>query len=123
MSDKQDKDLANPDDWDYESAERRPGLKNKARVVVSVAFSRDDFNLVTEHAAGAGKPVSTFIRDTVLDHSEGRVVVPAEISGGTGYGFGTVIFSGEIGTATLAPSQDLGDRAPDGNVELQEVSV
>ena len=70
-------------------------------------------DLVAEHAAGAGKPVSTLIRDTVLDYSEGRVVVQPEISGGTGYGFGTVVFLGQIGAATLAPSQ----------VELEEATA
>ena len=42
MSKRGDRELEAPGNWDYESAERRSPAR-PARVVVSVAFPRDDF--------------------------------------------------------------------------------
>ena len=52
--------------WDWERAEARPGVK-RGRVVVSVAFGRQDFERVAAHAEGVGKKTSEYIREVTLE--------------------------------------------------------
>jgi hypothetical protein len=61
-----DRELQNPESWNFGPSERRPGVKN-ARAVVSVAFARDDFERVAETARRAGKRTSEFIRQAALE--------------------------------------------------------
>ena len=72
MDEKRIDDLQDPKQWDYEKAERRPGVKS-ARAVVSVAFSRQDFERVAASAAERGKRTSEFIREAALERAEGAV--------------------------------------------------
>lgn len=59
-------ELQDPENWDWDAAEARPGVK-KARAVVSVAFSRLDFDRLSEHAEVLHVPLSAFIREAALE--------------------------------------------------------
>ena len=61
-----DDELQYPGTWDFEKAEIHPGRKN-ARAIVSVAFSREDFEQVCLAAAKRGVKLSAFIRAATLD--------------------------------------------------------
>jgi hypothetical protein len=78
MKDRDSKELHDPESWDWEHAQSRAGRK-KPRAVVSVAFSRSDFERVAVYAERAGMRVSEFIRSAALGCAEGRylVVVPS----------------------------------------------
>ncbi len=59
-------DLENPDNWDYDNAQKRPGTRNR-RSVVSVGFTREDFEKVSQLAEQLGVTVSGFIRYATLE--------------------------------------------------------
>ena len=66
LGDKELEELMNPDSWDDSKLEilepaRRP------RAVVSVAFQRDDFELVARQARRSGMTTSGFIREAALN--------------------------------------------------------
>lgn len=69
-----ERELQNPENWDFEKADVRPGVK-KSRAVVSVAFTREDFELVARAAEEFGMKVSEFIRAAALDRAQPNVVV------------------------------------------------
>ena len=58
-----------PGQWDDQAAEVRPPVNNP-RAVVSVAFTREDFNRVSQHARALGMKTSEFIRKAALDRLE-----------------------------------------------------
>ena len=58
-------ELQDPALWDWSSARRVRAVK-RPRAVVSVAFSREEFERVCAAAAAAGKPVSAYIRKRAL---------------------------------------------------------
>ena len=60
------------DDWELESAERRPGVRRES-VVVSVRLPRDDFDKISQNAESAGIPTSTFLRNAALEKVEGKL--------------------------------------------------
>ena len=85
MTDDELRDLEDPENWDYEKAERHTGTR-PARVVVSVAFRREDFKLVAETAERVGMTTSGYIREAALDkavHEEALTRV-ASFSGSLG---------------------------------------
>ena len=59
-------ELQDPGNWDWNAAETRPGVR-KARAVVSVAFSKSDFDRLSEHAEALQMPLSAFIREAALE--------------------------------------------------------
>ena len=63
MTDSDEK--AQPNDWDFERAERRSSTR-RPRAVVSVAFSADDFDHVATVAEALNMRVSEFIRTAAL---------------------------------------------------------
>ena len=65
MDDQQLTTLEDQDKWDFEQAERRPGVKD-TRSVVSVAFARSDYERVSRCAKRLNKRTSEFIRDAAL---------------------------------------------------------
>ena len=71
-------------DWDLESAVRRPGVRQSS-VVVSVRLRRPDFDKVSSQAEAEGVPTSTFLRNAALEKIEGKGGVTAVywISGGS----------------------------------------
>lgn len=68
-----DEKLQNPKDWDFEHAERRRPQKN-VRAVVSVAFAREDFERLSEHAQRLGLKTSEFIRVAALGRLRGGLM-------------------------------------------------
>jgi hypothetical protein len=58
--------LENPENWDYEHLVIKEPVKSP-RVVVSVAFSRNDFTIVSQYAQSIGKKTSEFIRESTLE--------------------------------------------------------
>ena len=69
MGEMSDKELQDPGTWDFESAETHPGRK-AARAIVSVAFSREDFELVCSAAEKRGVKLSALIRAATLASME-----------------------------------------------------
>jgi hypothetical protein len=58
-------ELEREDQWDFDAAEARTGAKSRA--VVSVAFSREDFERVSECAEARNMRTSEFIREAALE--------------------------------------------------------
>ena len=74
-----------PDTWDYERPEIRQPVK-APRVVLSVAFRRDDFERVSVYAERMGKRTSEFVREAAIEKASGRAA-------------GTLVYgSGSMGT-------------------------
>ena len=92
MDDKEREELHNPESWGWERAESRPGRK-KRRAVVSVAFNREDFDLVAAFAERAGMKLSQFIRSAAIGCAEGKMLVVFLTSGSPGAGGGGAITS------------------------------
>ena len=83
MTKQRDGELERPDTWDYERSEVRQPVR-ASRAVVSVAFRRDEFTLVSEYAEQVGKRTSAFIREAALEKVRGRETSSvAYITGGT----------------------------------------
>ena len=61
-----DEDLQDPQQWDVETAETRPPVR-KSRAVVSVAFSREDFEHLAEVAESLGMKTSELIRAATFE--------------------------------------------------------
>jgi len=84
-------ELENADNWDFENAERHSGGK-ASRVVVSVAFHREDFSRVAERAERTGMKTSEYIREAALEkatHEEEMARVSS--------------FSGSLGSSVFTP--------------------
>lgn len=73
MEKKPEKDLENPESWDYDNLETKEPVKSP-RVVVSVAFPREDFITVSQCAERLGKKTSEFIREVALEKAKNRGV-------------------------------------------------
>ena len=98
MLDDQDLNLQDESTWDSDKAEVRPPSRSN-RVVVSVAFARQDFDKVVELAESVNMKTSEFIRTSALE----KVSKPAEPSGITTYSVsnaGFVISGSPIGGTT-----------------------
>lgn len=64
-----DDELMDREQWDWSRVVRRPGVKG-ARVVVSVAMSRVEFEAVSGAAEAMGMKLSEFIRRAALSRVE-----------------------------------------------------
>lgn len=71
MSEEHDLELELDETWDYERPEVREPVR-APRVVVSVAFRRDDFEPVARHAERIGKKISEFIREAAIEQAVGK---------------------------------------------------
>ena len=81
MSKDQDRELEKADTWDFERPEVKEPVK-ASRVVVSVAFKRDDFTRVSEYARRTGKRTSEFIREAAIDKAAGSgTIIIVDIGG------------------------------------------
>jgi hypothetical protein len=100
MSKKLNEDLKNPEQWDWESAKFVQPTK-APRTIVSVAFSRNEFQFVAETAAGLKQPVSAFIREAALQKAEGeQAILQLGMSMGN-RGYVVVYGQREVFTGTL----------------------
>lgn len=66
------KELQDPDNWDWDSAQEMPPVKNP-RASVRVAFDLRDFELVADGAEQAGLKLTEFIRTAALEKAAGQV--------------------------------------------------
>ncbi len=66
-------ELQSPDTWQGDGEVRSP--VKSPRVIVSVGFSRDDFQRVAEYAHRAGMKTSEFIRTAAIERANGRARV------------------------------------------------
>ena len=82
MEGKDTRDLESTDAWALEDA--TPGRRTRpARAIVSVAFKREDFDLVSESAERAGMRTSEFIRTAALAKADPSVDPLMNVSTGT----------------------------------------
>ena len=97
MPEDKESDLQDESTWDYGKAEIRPASQSK-RVVVSVAFARQDFQRVAEYAESVNMKTSEFIRTAALD----KVSKQAEATGFTcsASNAGIILSASHIGTST-----------------------
>ena len=90
------------DDWDFENAERRQGVKPSS-VVVSVRLQRGDFDKIARKAEMAGVPTSTFLRMAALERTGGiPEATVVRWGGGAAANFNTTAFFGHTTTAAMA---------------------
>ncbi len=83
-------ELQNPETWEDEAEPERPPVKSP-RAIVSVAFSREDFEHVAEYAQQHGMKTSEFIRRAALDATlPSQHCAMVTVSGGVMTG-GTVV--------------------------------
>ena len=88
-------------DWELESAEKRPGVK-RGSVVVSVRLPRDDFDSISRSAEAAGIATSTFLRNAALEKAEGkRQASVVYWNGGAAANFTTTAVFGHTTSADL----------------------
>lgn len=88
LSEEELAELQDPENWQDEEDADRPAVK-APRAVVSVAFSREDFEKVAAYAKRHGKKTSEVIRRAVLEQVSPKrdSAVIVSVSGGvqTGY--------------------------------------
>ena len=101
MPEDKELDLQDESTWDYDNAEVRPASQSN-RVVVSVAFARQDFQRVVEYAESVNMRTSEFIRTAALDN----ISKPTEASGFScsASNAGIIISASHIGTSTQVRS-------------------
>lgn len=73
-------DLADPASWEFTDEPASP--QRPPRAVVSVAFSRADFERVESYAREHGQKISEAIREAVLARVAGVAAAPITLSGG-----------------------------------------
>lgn len=61
----EERELMDPETWDWESAEERPPVANPG-IVLEIRFSHDEIQRVTAAASAAGVPVDTFVTRAAL---------------------------------------------------------
>ncbi|MCH7745274.1 MAG: hypothetical protein IIB15_00425 [Chloroflexi bacterium] len=95
-------DLEKPDNWDFDNAVEHPPVRGR-RAIVSVAFPRDDFQLVSGTAAKLGMKTSEFIRKAAIEKaSTSAEILSIAWIGGTA---GQFVFSGEFTQDTRVYSE------------------
>ncbi len=106
MPEDKELDLQDESIWDYDKAEIRPASKSN-RVVVSVAFARQDFQRVGEYAESVNMKTSEFIRTAALE----KISKPAEASGFScsASNAGIILSASHIGTSTQVRSSAFRD--------------
>ena len=61
-----DEELMAPETWDWDSVVKVEPLQKRARSVVSVAFSAEQFDIVDAKAERLSKKLSTWLREVAL---------------------------------------------------------
>lgn len=80
------KELQDADAWEFDDDAPQTTPARKARAVVSVAFPRDDYEVVEEYAAQHGLKISELIRQATLIYvsSVAPLIASARIAFSTG---------------------------------------
>ncbi len=101
-------ELQDSESWDFEHPEAKTPVR-KSRVVVSVAFRGDDFDLVAESAEHFNMKTSEFIRNAALEKATTRAELLSVRWQGTSEGSFTIdaAFAPQTyGTANQAPEEE-----------------
>jgi hypothetical protein len=61
----EERELMDPENWDWESAEELPPVANPG-IVLEIRFSREDIRRVTAAASEAGIPIDEFVARAAL---------------------------------------------------------
>jgi hypothetical protein len=86
VEDQELRELQDPSNWEPEEGDGLRHPTRPPRAVVSVAFTRDDFRAVTEHAKAHGMKTSEFIRKAALAFTDpGRERARVRIHSATGF--------------------------------------
>ncbi|MDP2744817.1 MAG: hypothetical protein Q8P00_07125 [Dehalococcoidia bacterium] len=80
---RKERELEKSENWDFTQSEVKQPVK-ASRVVVSVAFRRDEFALVSEYAERIGKKTSEFIREAAVQKAGGQGGEPLVYGSGSG---------------------------------------
>ena len=98
MKNNNDAELEKLETWDTSQVEvGQP--KKPSRVVFSVAFSRDDFNLISKYADFCGMKTSKFINEAAIEKASGQGEL---LFRGGSQGASWIISGDKIGTTTIA---------------------
>jgi hypothetical protein len=98
MKKKKDSELEKLENWDTNQVEViQPG--KPSRVVFSVAFSRDDFNLISKYADFCGMKTSKFISEAAIEKAAGQGEL---LFRGGSQGASWIISGDKIGITTIA---------------------
>jgi hypothetical protein len=102
MKNKNDSELERLDTWDTDNVEVRQPQK-PSRVVFSVAFKRDDFDLILKYAEFCGMKTSEFIREAAIEKALGQ----GELLFGSGSQHASWIIGGDkmVPTTTASGSR------------------
>jgi hypothetical protein len=99
--------LQDPGTWDFASAHRHPPAK-RGRAVVSVAFPREDFELVAGQAERERKKLSEFIREAAVARAKGMAyggeLPPPTVSGSVSFGTLYAVWSRSYTAGPSVPS-------------------
>jgi len=94
-------------DIDWSRANQQKTGRGRSRAIVSVAFSRDDFDRLDRHVERRGIKISEFIREAALDR------VAAEQSPVTiGAAFAAAAYYAPAAKADFSPPSTAGTAAP-----------
>jgi hypothetical protein len=107
-----ERSLEQAEEWDFENAEVEQPRK-RSRTVVSVAFSRADFEEVAAGAERMQVTTSEFIRTAAIEAARG---IDAHVVGVSGGGMGASFY-----TAVMDDTTTEGPRHPE--IELVEVDA
>lgn len=102
-----DEELQNPENWDYDKAVVMEAIK-RPRAVVSVSFSADDLDVVSEAAAKSGMKTSEYIRKAALDEAAGKPETATLELQGTSGGSYSVNMQFSPSTRGTATREDVG---------------
>lgn len=93
MGDYDEKALQNPDNWDLESAEVVKPESKPSRAVFSVAFPRDDMDVVSSAARNLGVTTSAFIREAAVEKARGESEASVASLSGTSGSIASFVFN------------------------------
>jgi hypothetical protein len=112
MNDKKVQALENAEEWDLERATKHAAVKGR-RAVVSVAFPREEFELVDECAERSGEKLSEFIRKAALSRASthSAMAAPPLISGSSGMIIASPWLASATRTETPVSQETLPDKA------------
>ena len=95
---KQLREMQDPSYWDFDHPQKVLPVKGP-RVVVSVALSNTEFEVIAAEAERTGKPVSRFIREAAVAAAAGKGSGGVILYGGSGYG--AAVFQTQAPPVTL----------------------
>jgi hypothetical protein len=101
--------LEDPEEWDFDSAEKRTPSK-PARAVVSVSMPREEYEHISAAAERLHMKTSAFIRSAAVSAARGIEAQVLQVSGGAlGASFQTSVISSGQTQGPRHPEVQMGD--------------